>query len=113
MLRPAVFVAVLAASRFHCMFCPRLSWKQSVILTVLCPAVFVAVLLLLQKDIILHDNDADIVVLNPDWDVLLAQLKAALPQFRVFFVVPSEDRNIRWIRLLSGVGIMDLVSRGG
>lgn len=62
-----------------------------------------------QKDIILHDNDADLVVLNPDWDSLLLNLKAALPGFRVFFVVPSEDTSIKWIRVMSGVGIMDLV----
>lgn len=47
-------------------------------------------------------------MLNPDWDALLESLRAALPQFRVFFVVPSEDRSIRWIRLLHGVGVMDL-----
>lgn len=64
----------------------------------------------LQKDIILHDNDADLVVLNPDWDALLPQLKARLPGFRVFFVVPSEDTSIRWIRVMTGIGIMDLVS---
>ncbi len=46
--------------------------------------------------------------LNPDWDALLAALRAALPQFRVFFVVPSEDRAIRWIRVCHGVGVMDL-----
>lgn len=62
-----------------------------------------------QKDIILHDNDADLVLLNPDWDWLLEALKARLPGFRVFFVVPSEDSSIRWIRVMSGVGIMDLV----
>jgi len=49
-----------------------------------------------------------LVVLNPDWDALLAALRTALPQFRVFFVVPSEDRSIRWIRLMSGVGVMDV-----
>jgi hypothetical protein len=64
-----------------------------------------------QKDIILHDNDADLVLLNPDWDALLETLKARLPGFRVFFVVPSEDTSIRWIRVMSGVGIMDLVRR--
>lgn len=61
-----------------------------------------------ENDVIIHDNDADMVLLNPDWDALLPALRAALPQFRVFFVVPSEDRSIRWIRLLSGVGVMDL-----
>jgi len=49
------------------------------------------------------------VVLNPDWDWLLEALKARLPGFRVFFVVPSEDTSIKWIRVMSGVGIMDLV----
>ena len=63
-----------------------------------------------QKDIILHDNDADLVILNPDWDTLLESLKARLPGYRVFFVVPSEDASIKWIRVMSGVGIMDLVS---
>lgn len=61
-----------------------------------------------DKDVIIHDNDADIVVLNPDWDALLAALRTALPQFRVFFVAPSEDRSIRWIRVLHGIGVMDL-----
>jgi hypothetical protein len=51
------------------------------------------------------------VVLNPDWDSLLVALKKRLPGFRVFFVVPSEDTSIRWIRVMSGIGIMDLVSR--
>jgi hypothetical protein len=27
----------------------------------------------------------------------------------VFFVVPSEDTSIRWIRVMCGIGIMDLV----
>jgi hypothetical protein len=64
----------------------------------------------MQHDIILHDNDADLVVLNPDWDYLLSALRAALPPgLRVFIVVPSEDRSIRWLRVMSGVGIMDLV----
>lgn len=48
-------------------------------------------------------------LLNPDWDCLLETLKARLPGFRVFFVVPSEDTSIKWIRVMSGVGIMDLV----
>jgi hypothetical protein len=53
------------------------------------------------------------VVLNPDWDSLLAALKKRLPGFRVFFVVPSEDTSIRWIRVMSGIGIMDLVRGEG
>eukprot|EP00878_Enallax_costatus_P002582 GHUV01002764.1.p1 GENE.GHUV01002764.1~~GHUV01002764.1.p1 ORF type:complete len:300 (+),score=73.73 GHUV01002764.1:902-1801(+) len=63
-----------------------------------------------EKDIILYDNDADFVVLNPDWDTLLETLRDRLKPkgFRVFYVVPSEDRSIKWIRVVSGVGIMDL-----
>lgn len=65
----------------------------------------------MQKDIIIYDNDADLVIVNPDWDVLLSGLRQRLPRtFRVFYVVPSEDRSIRWIRIMTGVGIMDLVS---
>jgi hypothetical protein len=64
----------------------------------------------LQKDIIFYDNDADFVILDPDWDSLLEGLRARLPRsYRVFYVVPSEDRSIKWIRVMTGVGIMDLV----
>jgi hypothetical protein len=65
----------------------------------------------LQKDIIFYDNDADFVILDPDWDSLLEGLRQRLPRsYRVFYVVPSEDRSIKWIRVMTGVGIMDLVS---
>jgi hypothetical protein len=36
-----------------------------------------------EKDIILHDNDADVVLLNPEWDQLEAQLKQSLPGWKV------------------------------
>jgi hypothetical protein len=63
-----------------------------------------------QKDIIFYDNDADFVILDPDWDSLLEGLRQRLPRsYRVFYVVPSEDRSIKWIRVMTGVGIMDLV----
>jgi hypothetical protein len=66
----------------------------------------------LQKDIIFYDNDADYVILDPDWDSLLEGLRQRLPRsYRVFYVVPSEDRSIKWIRVMTGVGIMDLVRR--
>jgi hypothetical protein len=65
----------------------------------------------MQKDIIFYDNDADFVILDPDWDSLLKGLRQRLPRsYRVFYVVPSEDRSIKWIRVMTGVGIMDLVS---
>eukprot|EP00882_Tetradesmus_deserticola_P001713 GHRQ01001842.1.p1 GENE.GHRQ01001842.1~~GHRQ01001842.1.p1 ORF type:complete len:310 (+),score=126.81 GHRQ01001842.1:297-1226(+) len=62
-----------------------------------------------EKDIIFYDNDADFVVLDPDWDSLLEGLRQRLPRaYKAFFVVPSEDRSIKWIRVMTGVGIMDL-----
>jgi hypothetical protein len=66
-----------------------------------------------EKDVILHDNDADVVLLDPDFDALLPRLAAALPQFRVTTVVPSEDASVRWLRVIAGplgapVGVMDL-----
>jgi hypothetical protein len=66
-----------------------------------------------EKDVILHDNDADVVLLEPDFDALLPRLAEALPQFRVCSVVPSEDASVRWLRVIAGplgapVGVMDL-----
>eukprot|EP00775_Hariotina_reticulata_P002323 gene2323-2631_t len=63
-----------------------------------------------ENDVILYDNDADLVVFNPNWDQLLADLRQRLRGCRVFFVVPSEDTSIKWIRVMAGVGIMDLVA---
>jgi hypothetical protein len=66
-----------------------------------------------ERDVILHDNDADVVLLEPDFDALLPRLRDALPQFRVYEVVPSEDATVRWLRVMAGplgapLGIMDL-----
>jgi hypothetical protein len=68
-----------------------------------------------ERDVILHDNDADVVLLDPDFDALLPRLRQALtPQgFRVCEVVPSEDATVRWLRVIAGplgapLGIMDL-----
>lgn len=63
-----------------------------------------------EKDVILHDNDADIVVLQPDWDLLALQLRERLPpHLKVYFVTPSEDESIRWLRVsVGGFGILDL-----
>lgn len=59
---------------------------------------------------ILHDNDADVVVLNPDWDALAAGLRSALEPagYRVYFVVPSEDASIRWLRVCFAFGVLDV-----
>ena len=48
-------------------------------------------------------------VFNPDWDQLLTDLRQRLKGCRVYFIVPSEDASIKWIRVMAGVGIMDLV----
>lgn len=32
-----------------------------------------------EHDIIVYDNDADVVVLNPNWDQLFSELKQRLP----------------------------------
>ena len=61
-----------------------------------------------ERDVIPYDNDADVCVLNPDWPALLPALRAALPGMRVFMVAPSEDRSVRWLRVVHGVGVMDL-----
>lgn len=62
-----------------------------------------------EKDIIPHDNDADVVILNPDWEYVYLNLKARLPRgFKVYYVVPSEDKSIKWLRVSWGIGIMDL-----
>jgi hypothetical protein len=62
-----------------------------------------------EGDVIAYDNDADVVAINPDWDALLVKLRAALPPaYKVYFVVPSEDASIRWLRVLYGVGVLDV-----
>lgn len=66
-----------------------------------------------ERDVILHDNDADVVLLEPDFDALIPKLKRLLPQHRVAVVVPSEDASVRWLRVVAGplgapLGIMDL-----
>jgi len=66
-----------------------------------------------ERDVILHDNDADVVLLAPDFDALLPRLRRLLPQFRVCSVVPSEDASVRWLRVVAGppgvaLGVMDL-----
>jgi hypothetical protein len=62
-----------------------------------------------EGDVIFYDNDADVVAINPDWDALLVKLRAALPPaYKVYFVVPSEDASIRWLRVLYGIGILDI-----
>lgn len=51
-------------------------------------------------DIIPHDNDADVVVVDVDWDKLYKDLKAALPQYHVDFFLRNKDgHEVRWVRV--------------
>ena len=59
-------------------------------------------------DLILHDNDIDLAVLAPDWPALRAGLAAALPQYSVRVVVPSEDPSTCFIRVYCHLGMADV-----
>lgn len=59
-------------------------------------------------DLILHDNDIDIAVLQPQWPVLLSTLRDALPQYSVRIVVPSDDPNTCFIRVYCPLGMADV-----
>lgn len=59
-------------------------------------------------DLILHDNDVDIAVYQPQWPALLRALRAALPQYTVRIVVPSDDPSTRFIRVYCPLGMADV-----
>jgi len=60
-------------------------------------------------DLILHDNDVDVVVLNPNWPELQASLEKSLKgRYRVGVVHPSEDPSVMWLRVYSLFGMMDI-----
>ncbi|KAL4433766.1 hypothetical protein ABPG75_000207 [Micractinium tetrahymenae] len=59
-------------------------------------------------DLILHDNDIDVAILNPGWPELLAALRAALPQYSMRIVVPSDDPSTRFIRVYCPLGMADV-----
>ena len=68
-----------------------------------------------DNDLILHDNDIDVAVLLPPpdadadpWPALLAELRRALPQYRVRVVFPSEDPSTRFIRVYCPLGMADV-----
>lgn len=54
------------------------------------------------------DNDVDLAVLEPDWEPLLASLAAALPQYTMRIVVPSDDPDTRFIRVYCPLGMADV-----
>lgn len=68
-------------------------------------------------DLILHDNDIDLAVLDPKWDSLLPALRRHLPQkYDIKVVSPSECPSIRWVRVYCPLGMADLFGafdRGG
>lgn len=59
-------------------------------------------------DLILHDNDVDIAVYEPDWPALLHALRAALPQYSARIVVPSDDPTTCFIRVYCPLGMADV-----
>lgn len=59
-------------------------------------------------DLIPHDNDVDLAVFQPDWEVLLVSLQGALPQYSVRLVYPSENPESRFIRVYCPLGMADV-----
>jgi hypothetical protein len=59
-------------------------------------------------DLILHDNDVDIVVLEPDWNALVHKLRNGLPQYTVRLEVPSESPHTQFCRVYCALGFVDL-----
>mmetsp|Transcript_29399 Transcript_29399/g.52561 ORF Transcript_29399/g.52561 Transcript_29399/m.52561 type:complete len:317 (-) Transcript_29399:450-1400(-) len=65
--------------------------------------------LIRNGDLILHDNDVDVVVLNPDWPSLQEKLTARLgKKYKVGAVRPSEDPSVMWLRVYCPLGMMDI-----
>lgn len=50
-------------------------------------------------DLIIHDNDVDIAVLNPDWPRLVTDLKKRLPQYRICLESPSDCPSTQFVRV--------------
>ncbi|PRW20648.1 phosphate ABC transporter permease isoform A [Chlorella sorokiniana] len=59
-------------------------------------------------ELIKHDNDVDVAVWQPDWPALLADLQAALPQYSMRIVVPSDDPDTSFIRVYCPLGMADV-----
>lgn len=60
-------------------------------------------------DLILHDNDVDIAVLNPDWDQLQHHLSASLPQYSVRLEYPSDAvGDTVFLRVYCMLGFADI-----
>ena len=61
-----------------------------------------------DDDLILHDNDIDLVVLEPNWQELHEQLQGRLPQYGVKLEVPSEDPDSCFMRVYCTLGFADI-----
>lgn len=60
-------------------------------------------------DLILHDNDVDLAVLDPDWDQLQAHLSASLPQYTVRLEYPSDAvGDTVFLRVYCMLGFADI-----
>jgi len=59
-------------------------------------------------DLILHDNDVDLAVLDPDWPALLAHLQRQMPQYCVRLETPSEAPDVCFLRVYCGVCFADV-----
>ena len=60
-------------------------------------------------DLILHDNDVDLAILNPDWDDLQRHLSVALPQYSVRLEYPSDaDGDTVFLRVYCMLGFADI-----
>lgn len=59
-------------------------------------------------DLIPHDNDVDLAVLNPDWETLLEGLRRHLPRKYAPKVITNQDTKTSWIRVYCPLGMADL-----
>lgn len=98
-----------------CLGCSRrglVAWLTAALVSLApapAPACFCSLLGLHRDgDLILHDNDVDIAVYQPQWPALLRALRAALPQYTVRIVVPSDDPSTRFIRVYCPLGMADV-----
>ncbi|PSC75064.1 hypothetical protein C2E20_1924 [Micractinium conductrix] len=60
-------------------------------------------------DLIAHDNDIDLAVLNPEWHKLLAGLQRTLPsKYSLRVVTPNDQPQSAWLRVYCPLGMADL-----
>jgi len=60
-------------------------------------------------DLILHDNDIDLAILNPQWDQIHSRLSCSLPQYTVKLEFPSDaDGQTTFLRVYCSLGFADV-----